>query len=161
MFTSLLTWIKEIFLISLLSELFITLITSSQYKKYAGYISGLMIICISIKMILSLLNIDFSEKSLSYFEKNIIYSAEVYLSSGNELYIQSYIDTNVEYIEKCAADFGLTAVNVEITLDEAEIASIEVSVTGADEYEMCMEFKRFLAQNYETDSSNISVYPKN
>jgi phosphotransferase system HPr-like phosphotransfer protein len=52
-------------------------------------------------------------------------------------------------------------VNVEITLDEAEIASIEVSVTGADEYEACMEFKKFLAQNYETDSSNISVYPKN
>jgi hypothetical protein len=161
MLNELLAWIKEIFFISLLSELFITLITSSQYKKYAGYISGLMIICVSIKMILALLNIDISEKSLSYFEKNIIYSAEGYLSSGNELYVQSYIDANIEYIEKCAADFGLTAVSVEITMDEAQIASIEVSVTGADEYETCMEFKRFLAQNYETDSSNISVYQKN
>lgn len=160
-----LQWVREIFIIGLMSEIFIALIKSEQYKRYINYITGLMIICICLRMIFAFLSINITEKSLTYFEKNMIYSDSYiknsFNSSGsgnNEIYIQSYIDANVKYIEQQAAEYGLVVTDADIDIDNNSIASIKVSVTGTDNIENCMEFKQMLADIYDIDSSNVSVY---
>lgn len=160
-----LQWVREIFIIGLMSEIFIALIKSEQYKRYINYITGLMIICICLRMIFAFLGINISEKSLTYFEKNMIYSDSHIKNSfnsgssgNNEIYIQSYIDANVKYIEQQAAEYGLVVTDTDIDIDNNNIASIKVSVTGTDNIDNCMEFKQMLVDIYDIDSSNVSVY---
>lgn len=165
MFDSLLCWIKEIFILGLISEIFISLIQHEKYKKYVNYITGLMIICICLKMVYSILNIDISEKMLSDFEQNLI-SGDAHISSdisaaeyeGNNVYISCYINANIEYIEKYAKEYGLLVTNADIRLNDTDIEIIEIYVTGNDDIEKCMEFKKFLTDIYNIDSSNIRVY---
>ncbi len=160
-----LQWVKEIFIIGLMSEIFISLIKNEQYKKYITYITGLMIICICLRMIFTFLDIDIAAKSLSYFENNMLYS-DIYIeknfnnndSESNEIYIQSYIDANVKYIEQQAAEYGLIVINTDIDIDNNNISSIGVSVTGTDNIDKCMEFKQLLVNIYGIDSSNVNVY---
>lgn len=160
-----LQWVKEIFIIGLMSEIFISLIKNEQYKKYITYITGLMIICICLRMIFTFLDIDIAAKSLSYFENNMLYS-DIYIeksfnnndSENNEIYIQSYIDANVKYIEQQAAEYGLIVINTDIDIDNNNISSIGVSVTGTDNIDKCMEFKQLLVNIYGIDSSNVNVY---
>ncbi len=160
-----LQWVKEIFIIGLMSEIFISLIKNEQYKKYITYITGLMIICICLRMIFTFLDIDIAAKSLTYFENNMLYS-DIYIeksfnnndSESNEIYIQSYIDANVKYIEQQAAEYGLIVINTDIDIDNNNISSIGVSVTGTDNIDKCMEFKQLLVNIYGIDSSNVNVY---
>lgn len=160
-----LQWVKEIFIIGLMSEIFISLIKNEQYKKYITYITGLMIICICLRMIFAFLDIDIAAKSLTYFENNLLYS-DLYIeksfnnsdSESNEIYIQSYIDANVKYIEQQAAEYGLIVINTDIDIDNNNISSICVSVTGTDNIDKCMEFKQLLVNIYGIDSSNVNVY---
>lgn len=160
-----LQWVKEIFIIGLMSEIFISLIKNEQYKKYITYITGLMIICICLRMIFTFLDINIAAKSLTYFENNMLYS-DIYIeksfnnndSESNEIYIQSYIDANVKYIEQQAAEYGLIVINTDIDIDNNNISSIGVSVTGTDNIDKCMEFKQLLVNIYGIDSSNVNVY---
>ena len=124
-----------------------------------------MIICICLRIIFTFLDIDIAAKSLTYFENNMLcsdrYSERSFNnndSESNEIYIQSYIDANVKYIEQQAAEYGLIVINTDIDIDNNNISSIGVSVTGTDNIDKCMEFKQLLVNIYGIDSSNVNVY---
>ena len=78
--------------------------------------------------------------------------------SSEPLYLQEYINTNTEFIEKIAYEYGFNTLNTIINMDGAEIDSIEVVVTGEKNMDKCMELKLELSELYELDLSQIKVY---
>lgn len=186
--------IREILVIGLISELCAGLAYSAKMRKYINFVSGLMIICVFLKMFGAATNLDKSgseSSSLKYqgtitSDTELLKLAGLYSTTNDttidtttdttsdisddmknsnsnknsatpSLYLTSYIESNKSYIESAAVEFGLAAKDVTIAMEEHEISSIEVVVTGSGNIEKCMELKRFLTDIYEIDSSCIKV----
>ena len=93
----------------------------------------------------------------SVFIFRIISSAAI-STIGDYTSMQEYINTNTEFIEKKAYEYGFNTLNTIINMDGAEIDSIEVVVTGEKNMDKCMELKLELSELYELDLSQIKVY---
>lgn len=182
--------VREILVIGLISELCAGLAYSAKTRKYINFVSGIMIICVCLKMFGTATNLGTGgsgSSSLKYqgsITSNLellkiadLYGTATYTttdttsdtsydiknSNSNKnsatpsLYLTSYVESNKSYIESATTEFGLVAKNVTISMEEYEISSIEVVVTGSADIEKCMELKRFLTDIYEVDSSCIKV----
>lgn len=163
MFDSILQFVKEIFIIGIISEIFTALSDTKKYRNQISFITGLMITTVCLKGVFNIINIDYSNKQSNYFDQIGLFSQELELKEFNKkssepLYLQEYINTNTEFIEKIAYEYGFNILNTIINMDGAEIDSIEVVVTGEKNMDKCMELKLELSELYELDLSQIKVY---
>ena len=163
MFDSILQFVKEIFIIGIISEIFTALSDTKKYRNQISFITGLMITTVCLKGVFNIINIDYSNKQSNYFDQIGLFSQELELKEFNKkssepLYLQEYINTNTEFIEKIAYEYGFNTLNTIINMDGAEIDSIEVVVTGEKNMDKCMELKLELSELYGVDLSQIKVY---
>ena len=163
MFDSILQFVKEIFIIGIISEIFTALSDTKKYRNQISFITGLMITTVCLKGVFNIINIDYSNKQSNYFDQIGLFSQELELKEFNKkssepLYLQEYINTNTEFIEKIAYEYGFNTLNTIINMDGEEIDSIEVVVTGEKNMDKCMELKLELSELYELDLSQIKVY---
>ena len=163
MFDSILQFVKEIFIIGIISEIFTARSDTKKYRNQISFITGLMITTVCLKGVFNIINIDYSNKQSNYFDQIGLFSQELELKEFNNkssepLYLQEYINTNTEFIEKIAYEYGFNTLNTIINMDGAEIDSIEVVVTGEKNMDKCMELKLELSELYELDLSQIKVY---
>lgn len=163
MFDLILQFVKEIFIIGIISEIFTALSDTKKYKNQISFITGLMITTVCLKGVLNIINIDYFNNQSNYFDQIGLFSQEIELkeinnNSSEPLYLQEYINVNKEFIEKKVYEYGFSTLNTIINMDGSEIDSIEVTVTGENNMDKCMELKLELSDLYELDLSQIKVY---
>lgn len=163
MFNLILQFVKEIFIIGIISEIFTALSDTKKYKNQISFITGLMITTVCLKGVLNIINIDYFNNQSNYFDQIGLFSQEIELkeinnNSSEPLYLQEYINVNKEFIEKKVYEYGFSTLNTIINMDGSEIDSVEVTVTGENNMDKCMELKLELSDLYELDLSQIKVY---
>lgn len=163
MFDLILQFVKEIFIIGIISEIFTALSDTKKYKNQISFITGLMITTVCLKGVLNIININYFNNQSNYFDQIGLFSQEIELkeinnNSSEPLYLQEYINVNKEFIEKKVYEYGFSTLNTIINMDGSEIDSIEVTVTGENNMDKCMELKLELSDLYELDLSQIKVY---
>lgn len=163
MFDSIFHFVKEIFIIGIISEIFTALSDTKKHRNQISFITGLMITTVCLKGVLNIINIDYFNNQSNYFDQIGLFSQELELkeinsNSSEPLYLQEYINANTEFIEKKAYEYGFSTLNTIVNMDGSEIDSIEVAVTGENNMDKCMELKLELSELYELDLSQIKVY---
>lgn len=138
---SIISCCRQIFIVSILSNIVLHLVPSDKYDKYIKYICGIIMLAVCIEPILNILP---SSLSLSEIYANIIQTSNI-KKLENELKYQEANSDNIinEYtlkfkkdIENFVLEQGLYPINTEIVIDFDEnsddfgsITKIELTVS--------------------------------
>ena len=79
MFDSILQFVKEIFIIGIISEIFTALSDTKKYRNQIIFITGLMITTVCLKGVFNIINIDYSNKQSNYFDQIGLFCQELEL----------------------------------------------------------------------------------
>ena len=83
MFDSILQFVKEIFIIGIISEIFTALSDTKKYRNQISFITGLMITTVCLKGVFNIINIDYSNKQSNHFDQIGLFSQELELKEFN------------------------------------------------------------------------------
>lgn len=118
-----LSWVKQIFILSILSNIITHLMPSPKYAKYASYICGLMIIMVCIVPLTSLLNGKLSfdkiyDSVISYETMNTLKQELAYQEgdSGNAV-IAEYEKEIAKTVEEKVLDSGYYPAKTTVTIN--------------------------------------------
>lgn len=132
---SIVSWVKQIFILSILSNIITHLMPSPKYAKYASYICGLMIIMVCIVPLTSLLNgnVSFDEiydSVISYENINTLqYELAYQEGDAASAVIAEYEKEIAKTVEEKALDRGYypaeTTVTIQSDPESADYGTIE------------------------------------
>lgn len=167
---SFMLWVKQIFVISILSGLLIHILPSEKYHKYIRLICGVLLTVICISPLLTVLGKDKS----SYDD---MYKAFVKLGEIGELknrlqfeetskkdLFKEYEAAVIDQIEERTLKNGLKPTETKVVIDWDEnsktygtVQKITVRVYEKNE-EVMVLLKNELAQYYDINMANVSIY---
>ena len=178
----LLGWVKQIFVISILSELIIHLLPDEKYEGVVRLVCGCMIAVSCVMPVINILqnkyNIDFdlsaASAEISELKTEIIFSGK---DAGDKL-IEKYIQKQQEIVTQKVIDAGFTPSSVEITADTDEqsdtyldIQKIEIALDKKDKKifyggqdtefvisDKVINLKQNIAQYYELNQGLVNIY---
>lgn len=118
-----LSWVKQIFILSILSNMITHLMPSPKYAKYASYICGLMIMMVCIVPITNLLNgkLSFDQvyDSVMNYETMNTLKKELAYQEGDSgaAVIAEYEKELAKTVEKKVLDSGYYPAKTAVTID--------------------------------------------
>ena len=163
----LLGWVKQIFVISILSELVIHILPDEKYEGVVRLLCGCMITAACIMPVLNIINAE--------------YDADIDLFSGkdsSDVMIEKYIETQQEFVTKKVMEEGFTPSEVEIVIDTDEdsdtyldVQKINIAIDKKDKKifygennkeivisEKVINLRSSIAQYYELNSGLVNIY---
>ncbi len=149
---SIILWCRQIFIVSILSNIVLHLVPSDKYEKYIKYICGIIMFAICVEPILNILPKSFS---LSELYKNIVQTSDIkklqtelkYKEASSDSLISEYILKIKKDIESFALDEGLYPINTEVVIDTDEDSETFGTIT---------KIQLTVSEQQYTDNDNTS-----
>lgn len=105
-------WCRQIFIVSILSNIVLHLVPSDKYEKYVKYICGIVMVAICVEPILNILP---NNISLSELSKNIIQTSDIKKLQNELKYEQASSDNIIsEYTAKIKKDIETFVLEQEL-----------------------------------------------
>ena len=120
----LLGWVKQIFVISILSELVIHILPDEKYEGVVRLLCGCMITAACIMPVLNIINAEY-DADIDLFAKTSQISelrSQIRFSGkdSSDVMIEKYIETQQEFVTRKVMEEGFTPSEVEIVIDTDE-----------------------------------------
>lgn len=178
----LLGWVKQIFVISILSELVIHILPDEKYEGVVRLLCGCMIIAACIMPVLNIINAEY-DADIDLFAKTSQISelrSQIRFSGkdSSDVMIEKYIETQQEFVTKKVMEEGFTPSEVEIVIDTDEdsdtyldVQKINIAIDKKDKKifygennkeivisEKVINLRSSIAQYYELNSGLVNIY---
>lgn len=167
---SFMAWVKQIFVISILSGLLIHILPSEKYQKYIRLICGVLLTVVCISPLITVLGKD--KNSYDDMYKSFVKFGEIgelknrlkFEEDSRKELFETYEAAVVDQIEERVLSCGLkpTETNVVIDWDEdsktyGTVQKITVRVYEKKN-EAMVSLKNELAEYYDINMANVSIY---
>lgn len=178
----LLGWVKQIFVISILSELVIHILPDEKYEGVVRLLCGCMITAACIMPVLNIINAEY-DADIDLFAKTSQISelgSQIRFSGkdSSDVMIEKYIETQQEFVTKKVMEDGFTPSEVEIVIDTDEdsdtyldVQKINIAIDKKDKKifygennkeivisEKVINLRSSIAQYYELNSGLVNIY---
>lgn len=178
----LLGWVKQIFVISILSELVIHILSDEKYEGVVRLLCGCMITAACIMPVLNIINAEY-DADIDLFAKTSQISelrSQIRFSGkdSSDVMIEKYIETQQEFVTKKVMKEGFTPSEVEIVIDTDEdsdtyldVQKINIAIDKKDKKifygennkeivisEKVINLRSSIAQYYELNSGLVNIY---
>lgn len=118
-------WGRQIFIVCIISNIFIRLVPSQKYEKYIKYICGIILLVICVTPVLKLFNSSFSfsqiyEKFQNGSGMKQLKNELRYTSTAGSAMLDSYIAKVEKDVDIFTLEEGLYPVSTQVIIDEDE-----------------------------------------
>ncbi len=168
--SSFMTWVKQIFAISILSGLMIHIVPSEKYQKYIRFICGVLLTVVCISPLITVLGRD--EKSYDDLYKSFVKLENIgelknrlkFEEDSKKKLFEEYEAAVVDQIEERVLGCNLKPTDTKVVIDWDEDSStygtvqkITVRVHEKND-EAMISLKKELAEYYDINMANVSIY---
>ena len=153
---SIIIWGRQIFIVCIISNIFIRLVPSQKYEKYIKYICGIMI-CIT--PVLELFNSSFSfsqiyEKFQNGSSMKQLKNELKYTSTAGSAMLDSYIAKVEKDVDTFTLEEGLYPVSTQVIIDEDEQSD---SFGNIQDMKLVVSMAKDSEDTYKNTKDNISI----
>ena len=159
----LLGWVKQIFVISILSELVIHILPDEKYEGVVRLLCGCMITAACIMPVLNIINAEY-DADIDLFAKTSQISelrSQIRFSGkdSSDVMIEKYIETQQEFVTDEDSDTYLDVQKINIAIDKKDKKIFygennkEIVIS-----EKVINLRSSIAQYYELNSGLVNIY---
>lgn len=156
---SIIIWGRQIFIVCIISNIFIRLVPSQKYEKYIKYICGIILLVICITPVLELFNSSFSqiyEKFQNGSGMDQLKNELRYTSTAGSAMLDSYIAKVEKNVDTFTLEEGLYPVSTQIIIDEDEQSDSFGNIQGM-KLVVSMAKAKDSEDTYKNTKDNISI----
>ena len=156
---SIIIWGRQIFIVCIISNIFIRLVPSQKYEKYIKYICGIILLVICITPVLELFNSSFSfsqiyEKFQNGSSMKQLKNELKYTSTAGSAMLDSYIAKVEKDVDTFTLEEGLYPVSTQVIIDEDEQSD---SFGNIQDMKLVVSMARDSEDTYKNTKDNISI----
>lgn len=158
---SIIIWGRQIFIVCIISNIFIRLVPSQKYEKYIKYICGIILLVICITPVLELFNSSFSfsqiyEKFQNGSSMKQLKNELKYTSTAGNAMLDSYIAKVEKDVDTFTLEERLYPVSTQIIIDEDEQSDSFGNIQGM-KLVVSMAKAKDSEDTYKNTKDNISI----
>lgn len=152
-------WGRQIFIVCIISNIFIRLVPSQKYEKYIKYICGIILLVICITPVLELFNSSFSfsqiyEKFQNGSSIKQLKNELKYTSTAGSAMLDSYIAKVEKDVDTFTLEEGLYPVSTQVIIDEDEQSD---SFGNIQDMKLVVSMAKDSEDTYKNTKDNISI----
>ena len=156
---SIIIWGRQIFIVCIISNIFIRLVPSQKYEKYIKYICGIILLVICITPVLELFNSSFSfsqiyEKFQNGSSMKQLKNELKYTSTAGSAMLDSYIAKVEKDVDTFTLEEGLYPVSTQVIIDEDEQSD---SFGNIQDMKLVISMAKDSEDTYKNTKDNISI----
>lgn len=156
---SIIIWGRQIFIVCIISNIFIRLVPSQKYEKYIKYICGIILLVICITPVLELFNSSFSfsqiyEKFQNGSSMKRLKNELKYTSTAGSAMLDSYIAKVEKDVDTFTLEEGLYPVSTQVIIDEDEQSD---SFGNIQDMKLVVSMAKDSEDTYKNTKDNISI----
>ena len=156
---SIIIWGRQIFIVCIISNIFIRLVPSQKYEKYIKYICGIILLVICITPVLELFNSSFSfsqiyEKFQHGSSMKQLKNELKYTSTAGSAMLDSYIAKVEKDVDTFTLEEGLYPVSTQVIIDEDEQSD---SFGNIQDMKLVVSMAKDSEDTYKNTKDNISI----
>ena len=156
---SIIIWGRQIFIVCIISNIFIRLVPSQKYEKYIKYICGIILLVICITPVLELFNSSFSfsqiyEKFQNGSSMKQLKNELKYTSTAGSAMLDSYIAKVEKDVDTFILEEGLYPVSTQVIIDEDEQSD---SFGNIKDMKLVVSMAKDSEDTYKNTKDNISI----
>ena len=156
---SIIIWGRQIFIVCIISNIFIRLVPSQKYEKYIKYICGIILLVICITPVLELFNSSFSfsqiyEKFQNGSSIKQLKNELKYTSTAGSAMLDSYIAEVEKDVDTFTLEEGLYPVSTQVIIDEDEQSD---SFGNIQDMKLVVSMAKDSEDTYKNTKDNISI----
>lgn len=156
---SIIIWGRQIFIVCIISNIFIRLVPSQKYEKYIKYICGIILLVICITPVLELFNSSFSfsqiyEKFQNGSSMKQLKNELKYTSTAGSAMLDSYIAEVEKDVDTFTLEEGLYPVSTQVIIDEDEQSD---SFGNIQDMKLVVSMAKDSEDTYKNTKDNISI----
>ncbi len=156
---SIIIWGRQIFIVCIISNIFIRLVSSQKYEKYIKYICGIILLVICITPVLELFNSSFSfsqiyEKFQNGSSMKQLKNELKYTSTAGSAMLDSYIAKVEKDVDTFTLEEGLYPVSTQVIIDEDEQSD---SFGNIQDMKLVVSMAKDSEDTYKNTKDNISI----
>lgn len=156
---SIIIWGRQIFIVCIISNIFIRLVPSQKCEKYIKYICGIILLVICITPVLELFNSSFSfsqiyEKFQNGSSMKQLKNELKYTSTAGSAMLDSYIAKVEKDVDTFTLEEGLYPVSTQVIIDEDEQSD---SFGNIQDMKLVVSMAKDSEDTYKNTKDNISI----
>lgn len=156
---SIIIWGRQIFIVCIISNIFIRLVPSQKYEKYIKYICEIILLVICITPVLELFNSSFSFSQIYEKFKNGSSMKQLknelkYTSTAGSAMLDSYIAKVEKDVDTFTLEEGLYPVSTQVIIDEDEQSD---SFGNIQDMKLVVSMAKDSEDTYKNTKDNISI----
>lgn len=156
---SIIIWGRQIFIVCIISNIFIRLVPSQKYEKYIKYICGIILIVICITPVLELFNSSFSfsqiyEKFQNGSSMKQLKNELKYTTTAGSAMLHNYIAKVEKDVDTFTIEEGLYPVSTQVIIDEDEQSDSFGNIQGM---KLVVSMAKDSEDTYKNTKDNISI----
>ena len=156
---SIIIWGRQIFIVCIISNIFIRLVPSQKYEKYIKYICGIILLVICITPVLELFNSSFSfsqiyEKFQNGSSMKQLKNELKYTTTAGNAMLDNYIAKVEKDVDTFTIEEGLYPVSTQVIIDEDEQSDSFGNIQGM---KLVVSMAKDSEDTYKNTKDNISI----
>ena len=156
---SIIIWGRQIFIVCIISNIFIRLVPSQKYEKYIKYICGMILLVICITPVLELFNSSFSfsqiyEKFQNGSSMKQLKNELKYTTTAGSAMLDNYIAKVEKDVDTFTLEEGLYTVSTQVIIDEDEQSDSFGNIQGM---KLVVSMAKDSEDTYKNTKDNISI----
>ena len=156
---SIIIWGRQIFIVCIISNIFIRLVPSQKYEKYIKYICGIILLVICITPVLELFNSSFSfsqiyEKFQNGSSMKQLKNELKYTTTAGSAMLDNYIAKVEKDVDTFTIEEGLYPVSTQVIIDEDEQSDSFGNIQGM---KLVVSMAKDSEDTYKNTKDNISI----
>ena len=156
---SIIIWGRQIFIVCIISNIFIRLVPSQKYEKYIKYICGIILLVICITPVLELFNSSFSfsqiyEKFQNGSSMKQLKNELKYTTTAGSAMLDNYIAKVEKDVDTFTLEEGLYPVSTQVIIDEDEQSDSFGNIQGM---KLVVSMAKDSEDTYKNTKDNISI----
>ena len=156
---SIIIWGRQIFIVCIISNIFIRLVPSQKYEKYIKYTCGIILLVICITPVLELFNSSFSfsqiyEKFQNGSSMKQLKNELKYTTTAGSAMLDNYIAKVEKDVDTFTLEEGLYPVSTQVIIDEDEQSDSFGNIQGM---KLVVSMAKDSEDTYKNTKDNISI----